>query len=1050
MSLNIESCCVIPSHASIRSKSSATSRESRASKDATRDLTTPTCCEPTNPIETKQVDCCKKICCSDDAPKVAIRTVPEVTSRTKEICSKKKCCSSDLPKAISETVPKTSSSTDNNRSTEGCFTSGISMPVTGATGARIKDSSKESCCRDKLDQPATEASEVNAGDCSKQSCCIKSNSNPISMASTSEANGCSKKACCTGEVLVSLCTSAATTKAQTKSVNDIAPAPATISTPGIGNVDIEKGPFQVEHIVMSVHGMTCTGCETILNRSLGSLSAISNIKTSLFLSKAEFDLSGPASVNGIDIIKTIENMTGFICTKMTQSGQDLDIIVSGNVQEFACKEDLPFGVTELTVLDKNTIRVTYHPEVVGARDLLSNPFFRLTKLAPTGAPPLIASGRAHVRMTFFMTLLSALLTIPVLILAWAPLPKHEVLYGAISLGLATVVQTVVAGPFYVGALKALIFSRMIEMDLLIVMSTTTAYVYSVIAYAYQVVGKPLLTGGFFETSTLLVTLIMVGRTVSAFARQRAVESISIESLQTPTALLIDPKTNQEEEIDACLLQYQDTFKVLPDTSIVTDGIVIAGETEVDESMITGEATLVAKKPGMAVVAGSINYSGSLTVRLTRLPGENTIKTIGMMVDEAKFSKPKIQEIADRVASYFVPLILVITVLVFVIWVAIGQAVRHQSATTTCIVAMTYAISSLIVSCPCAIGLAVPMVVVIAGGVAAKHGLIFKCAETIEIARNVSHVIFDKTGTLTQGKLSVAAQVYPTDESNSLAPMILGLTANSKHPVSTAIAAHMKALEVQPSQLEKVVSVAGNGIEATWNGKIIRAGNPHWLGCQDDPIVHEILSRGLTMFCVSMEAELVAVFGLKDLLRPDALETITQLKNRSVQVSIISGDNEDAVQSVASQLGIPQSHVRFRCSPGDKQTYIKDMLTPKKSVVMFCGDGTNDAVALAQASIGMHINEGTDIAQSAADAVLMRPSLGGILVLIDLSKAFYRRVVFNFAWAFVYNVFAILLAAGAFPHTRIPPQYAGLGEIVSVLPVIAIAMQLKFARFQGQE
>jgi Cu2+-exporting ATPase len=178
----------------------------------------------------------------------------------------------------------------------------------------------------------------------------------------------------------------------------------------------------------------------------------------------------------------------------------------------------------------------------------------------------------------------------------------------------------------------------------------------------------------------------------------------------------------------------------------------------------------------------------------------------------------------------------------------------------------------------------------------------------------------------------------------------------------------------------------------------------------------------------MDGELVAVFGLKDLLRPDAIETINQLKKRSVEVSIVSGDNKEAVQSVAGLLGIPESHVRSRCSPGDKQVYVKEMLVPKKSVVMFYGDGTNDAVALAQASIGVHMNEGTDIAQSAADAVLMRPSLSGVLTLMDLSRAFYRRVVFNFTWAFFYNVFAILLAAGAFPRARIPPQYAGLGKL----------------------
>ncbi|KFY95584.1 hypothetical protein V500_02708 [Pseudogymnoascus sp. VKM F-4518 (FW-2643)] len=1090
LSLNIESCCVIPSHASIRSKRSTMSDKSDASKKVTRDLSTPTLYESATSMKIKKGD--EKSCSGSDSPKVAAKVDPDVTLSNNDECSKqtatelsvarvedcskksccsdkfvqpatkasvakaddcpkKSCCIGDTHKVVTNAVPKVTSKSEDCSKTS-CCSSKISNPVTKFTVARVEDCSKKSCCSDKLVQPATKASVAKADGCFKKSCCSKSTSMHTADVSMAD-DDCSKKTCCTNRVSAGSCSSAGKTGAQSASTTldsfkVVATAPTTVSITGIDNADIEKGLFQTEHLVLSVHGMTCTGCEKKLYRSLDSLPAISNIKTSLVLAQTEFDLSG-STVDSINIIETIEKMTGFTCTKMTQLGEGLDMIVDGNVQDFAHGEDFPPGVTDLTVLNKDTIRVTYDPKIVGARDVLSNPFFRFAKLAPPVAPPLIASGRAHVRMTFFMTLVSALLTIPVLILAWAPLPEHEVLYGAISLGLATIVQTVVAGPFYTGALKALIFSRMIEMDLLIVMSTTTAYVYSAIAYAYQAAGKPLLTGGFFETSTLLVTLIMVGRTVSAFARQRAVESISIESLQTPTALLVDPKTHQEQEIDARLLQYHDTFKVLSDTSVVTDGIVIAGETEVDESMITGEATLVAKKPGLAVVAGSINHSATLTVRLTRLPGENTIKTIGLMVDEAKLSKPRIQQIADRVASYFVPLILIITVLVFVIWVAIGKAVRHQSTATACIVAMTYAISALIVSCPCPIGLAVPMVVVIAGGVAAKHGLIFKSAETIEIARNVSHVIFDKTGTLTQGKLTVAAEEYVTEESDSLAQMILGLTTNSKHPVSTAIAAHMVTLEIRPSQVENVVSVAGNGIEATWNGRIIRAGNPHWLGFEDSPTVHKVLALGLTMFCVSIDGELVAVFGLKDLLCPDAIEAINQLKKRSVEISIISGDNEEAVQSVARQLGIPQSHVRFRCSPGDKQIYVKEMLIPEKSVVMFCGDGTNDAVALAQASIGMHMNKGTDIAQSAADAVLMRPSLSGILVLMDLSRAFYRRVVFNFTWAFVYNVFAILLAAGAFPHARIPPQYAGLGEIVSVLPVIAIAMQLKWASFQGR-
>ena len=915
-------------------------------------------------------------------------------------------------------------------------------------GGRVKvdkfgDSSGIDCSRYQHQQPARKTSGLKVDDCSDRTSCGQNSSESIPPTKHIEAGTCSEASCCNGEIPIRSSSFAANSSApdafETTKTHSAAPAAGNIDD----HVDIEKRSFLSEHVVLYIQGMTCSGCEGKLRKLLQSLRLISNVKTSLVLAQAEFDFDG---VDIANLINNIERKTGFTCTRAAQGGDVLDIIVGGSAQALATKQNLPFGVTDLAVLDRNFVRVSYDPRIVGARDLLSDSFFPLAKLAPVAAPSTIASGRAHVRATCLMTLLSVLLILPVLILAWAPFPKHDILYQTVSLVLATIIQAVIAGPFYPRAFNALVFLGTVEMDLLVVLSTTTAYAYSVVAYAYLVAGRPLLTGEFFETSSLLVTLIMVGRSVSAFARQRAVESISIESLQTPTALLVGKESGQVQEIDVRLLQYHDIFRVLPDMPIVTDGVVTAGQSEVDESLVTGESVLVAKSAGVSVIAGSINHSGTLTVRVTRLPGENTINTIGTMVDEAQSSKCRTQGIADRFAGYFVPFILVIAVLVFAIWAAVGKTARHQSATVACINAMTYAISALIVSCPCAIGLAVPVVVLIVGGIGAKNGLIFKSAEAIENARNISHVIFDKTGTLTQGKLSVDAEEYFVEDSDSLKPMILGLTMNSKHPVSCAIASHLKLLDVLPSQVEDLVVVPGSGIEATWNGSFIRAGNLDWLGVSESTMPEIDASLGLTTFCVSIDGAVVAVFGLRDILRPDAIDVVNLLKKRSIDISIVSGDTKEAVHSVAKQLGISESRVRFRYSPGDKQAYVKETLARKNSVVLFCGDGTNDAAALAQASIGLHMNEGTDIAQSAADAVLMRPSLSGIVVLIDLSKAFYRRVAFNFAWAFTYNLFAILLAAGALPHARIPPQFAGLGEIVSVLPVIAIAMQLRWVKF----
>jgi len=541
-------------------------------------------------------------------------------------------------------------------------------------------------------------------------------------------------------------------------------------------------------------------------------------------------------------------------------------------------------------------------------------------------------------------------------------------------------------------------------------------------------------------------------------------------MQTTTAVVLDGAGN-ETEVDTRLLQCGDVFKVAADSRVPTDGTVISGSSELDESMLTGESRPVEKHAGSAVVAGSVNGSGVLTVRLTRLPVENTISTIAGMVDEAKLTKPKIQDIADRVASYFVPVVVLLTILTFVVWIAVGVAVRKQSGSEATIQAITYALTVLVVSCPCAIGLAVPMVIVIATGVAAERGVIFKSANTIEVAYKTSHVVFDKTGTLTEGKLSICREEYLADnyDCDSATSLLLGLIASVKHPVSVAVATHLKANGVSASSVLSPRSLTGKGVEgALPSGQVLRAGNSRWLGLSSHPRVQPILSAGLTVFCFTIDDSLVAVFGLEDSLRPDALSTVRTLQASSIAVHVLSGDDDGAVRAVASQLGIPDANVRSRCTPADKQAYIRDLLSmpvqtptpvstsgpghrtkkgaPREPVVMFVGDGTNDAVALAQATIGVHMNDsGTEVAQSAADVVLVRPSLAGVLTAIAISKKSVHRIAFNFAWSFVYNLFAVLLGSGALVGVRIPPQYAGLGELVSVLPVIVAAVLLRWAR-----
>ncbi|KAM5541446.1 hypothetical protein V8D89_005000 [Ganoderma adspersum] len=803
-----------------------------------------------------------------------------------------------------------------------------------------------------------------------------------------------------------------------------------------------------EHVVLAIKGMTCTGCENKLMCTLRGIPTVGNPKASLVLCRAEFDFDNEAT-DLTSLIQLIENRTGFTAeAQVVREGSThvLLLTVPGRpLQEQLIAAELPHGVKDVVREGKDTVVVYYDPTAIGARDILTAYSAFSPVLAPEPPDPAIMAGVKHIRSLSVRTALSAALTIPVLVMAWAPLPPRPHAYSIASLVLATIVQVVITGPFYIASYKSLVFSRLVETDLLIVLSTTAAYVYSVVAFAFETIGRPLATGQFFETSTLLVTLIMVGRVISAVARQRAIEAISIRSLQEKTARIVFPDRH-EEVLDARLLHLGDSFAVLPDSAIITDGEVVSGTSTVDESMMTGESSPVEKGAGNTVVAGTLNGPSTLVIRATRLPGDNTISEIAGMVEGARFSRARVQDTADWVCGWFVPAVLALAIVTFAVWMGIGMGVRGQSGGEAVVVALTYAISVLAISCPCAIGLAVPMVILIAGGVGAKLGLVFKAATTIEQARNVTHVVLDKTGTVTLGKLSVVNRFVEKDLGFEPLAVIAELVASSRHPVARAVAADLNApLSGEPT-IEEIEMVTGKGVQGSYRGKLLRGGSAQWVGMQTHPAIQPMLAQGLTTFCVIHGMRLVAAFGLSDTLRPEAQSVLQALAARNIRVSLLSGDHPTAVSSVATALGIPSERVRASCLPTDKQAYVKE-LTAQGDTVLFCGDGTNDAVALAQAAIGVHLHTGDGAAgvaaSSAADVVLTHPSLGGLLTLLALSDAVTRRIAANFVWSAVYNFFAILLAAGAFVRARVPPAYAGLGEVVSVLPVVLVALQLKW-------
>ncbi|PPJ57923.1 hypothetical protein CBER1_09852 [Cercospora berteroae] len=808
-----------------------------------------------------------------------------------------------------------------------------------------------------------------------------------------------------------------------------------------GDVDIEVSATK-DHVALSVTGMTCTGCSKKMLNVLGDIPGISNPHVTFVSGMAAFDFD-PAHGSVEEILPLIEKRTGFKLGRITADLQTLDVLLSKEAAGAYEREDYLGLESFEKVKGKNKYRITYDPRVAGARSLMPPG----GELAPPEPDAAHSEGRKRLRSMALATFVSAVFTIPVVVLSWSENPVPERTRQIISLVLATFVQAVAIPEFYFGALKSLVFSKVVEMDMLIVISITAAYGYSVVAFALAEAGVELGEEAFFETSSLLITLVLLGRLMAAAARVRAVSAVSMSSLQRESALLLDTDGRRTEEIDARLLQFGDLIRVPAHTSIVTDGIVVAGSGAVDESMYTGESEPVTKLEGDAVIAGTINGGTILDVKIMRLPNSNSISDIKNLVQDALGAKPRVQDLADKVASWFIPVVCTISLITFGIWVAVALTVRDETGGGAVGTAITYAIAVLAIACPCALGLAVPMVLVVAGGVAARSGVAIKSVDALERGYKTTDVVFDKTGTLTLASLAVVHE-YSQPSSDISKDLVVAvakaLVTDNNHPVSIAISKHLQDHLLPAAKVEGVQSLPGSGIQCTWQGRQVQAGNPRWLRVSNDPAVINILDKGLTAFCVSVDGTLVLVYGLQSTLRPEAHSVIASLSARRLRCHILSGDNQKAVHTMATAVGIDPLLVRAQCTPAQKKEYV-EALQRENRIVLFCGDGTNDAVAVAQANVGMQIaasspsassTSGTGttasaVTQSVCDVTLLgtHHPLTGIEAFLNISKRSFRRIVFNFVWSAVYNVLAILLASGALVKVRIAPAYAGLGEVV---------------------
>ena len=683
-----------------------------------------------------------------------------------------------------------------------------------------------------------------------------------------------------------------------------------------------------------------------------------------------------------------------------------------------------------------------------------------------------AARNAEIRTQLRLTLFGAALAAPLLffmidklLLGGAAVPDR--VFGVrtewAQFALATPVQIVLGRPFYRNSYVALVANRRANMDVLIALGSTTAYVYSVAVLLDLIAGSV-----YFDTAALILVFITLGNYLEARSKGRAGEALrKLLEMEADTATLVDEDGN-EEAVPIDEVEVGDRMKVRPGEQIPTDGVVVEGRSAVDESMVTGESVPVEKTEGDEVVGSTINENGLLVVEATKVGADTALQQIVQTVKEAQSRQPDIQNLADRISAYFVPAVIANALFWGVVWFAFpetlaafvdrlpvwGQVAGGPAATGGGISVFEFAIvvfaSSVLIACPCALGLATPAATMVGTTIGARNGVLFKGGDVLERAKDVDTVVFDKTGTLTEGEMELTDVVAvsderapdggavtesggaatddstPRDDSTATAEdEVLRLAASaergSEHPLARAIVAGAEARGLDLANPEDFENVPGHGVKATVEGDEVLVGNRKLLrdaGVDPSPAAAamERLERdGKTAMLVARiragadGGELLGVVADADTVKPSAAEAVSQLRERGVDVMMITGDNERTARAVAERVGIDPDNVRAGVLPEDKSDAVEEIQADGRRAMMV-GDGVNDAPALAVAYVGTAIGSGTDVAIEAADVTLMRDDPLDVVKAIRVSDATLRKIKQNLVWALGYNTAMIPLAS----------------------------------------
>ena len=620
-----------------------------------------------------------------------------------------------------------------------------------------------------------------------------------------------------------------------------------------------------------------------------------------------------------------------------------------------------------------------------------------------------------------------------------PLPNflkdNHVAMGLIQL-LLTVIIMVINQKFFISGFKGLIH-RAPNMDTLVALGSGASFLYSTYALGYM-------HEFYFESAAMILTLITVGKMLEARSKGRTTDALKgLMNLAPKTAVLV--RNGQEVTVPVSEVRRGDVFVVRPGENIPVDGIVLEGASAVNESALTGESIPVDKAVGDAVSAATVNQSGFLRCEATRVGEDTTLSQIIRMVSDAAATKAPIAKIADKVSGVFVPTVICIAVVTFIVWMLVGQTFGY---------ALARGISVLVISCPCALGLATPVAIMVGSGMGAKNGILFKTAVSLEKTGKVQIVALDKTGTITSGEPRVTDILpAPGITEKNLLEAASALEKKSEHPLAKAIMARAEEIGVQAKEVTDFMAKPGNGLTAALNGEVLAGGNLKFISTQADvpadfkEKAEALAQSGKTPLYFSRGGKLIGVIAVADVIKEDSPQAIRELQNMGIHVVMLTGDNARTAEAIGRQAGV--NEVIAGVLPDGKENVIRKLR--EQGEVMMVGDGINDAPALTRADIGVAIGAGTDIAIDAADVVLMKSRLSDVPAGIRLSRATLRNIHENLFWAFIYNIIGIPLAAGVFINLlgwQLNPMFGAAAMSLSSFCVVTNALRLNLLNIRS--